>query len=202
MQEAPERGAFKALTQITVTAVVLLGLLAALLSCLYLSGHSIVPLLIGIALTTFLAALATVKIPKRMAHERRAVAFVAGVLFLCVGLPISTRWPGGITGSAYGVTVVGICPVPLFDVTFDGRGAMGFRDKTHRVKIEEALPLAKDADYLIVGIGWDGLVQVDEEVRGIPGVKVEVLKTPDAFKRYSQLRREGKRVALIAHSTC
>ena len=53
---------------------------------------------------------------------------------------------------------------------------------------------------LIIGTGYDNMVQVEEEIAAMP--IVEILPTPQAVRRYNELRGEGKRVAAIIHSTC
>ena len=52
----------------------------------------------------------------------------------------------------------------------------------------------------IIGTGYDNLVQVDEEISAMPNI--EILPTPQAVRRFNELRGEGKRVAAIIHSTC
>ena len=58
----------------------------------------------------------------------------------------------------------------------------------------------KGPDVLIIGTGYDNVVQVEEEVTVMP--TVVILPTPQAVRRYNELRGEGKRVAAIIHSTC
>jgi len=64
----------------------------------------------------------------------------------------------------------------------------------------------KEVDILIIGIGVHGLIKVPKETRkaiskmGIP--ELILAPTPEACRRYNQLTREGKRVALLAHGTC
>jgi hypothetical protein len=55
-------------------------------------------------------------------------------------------------------------------------------------------------DVLIIGTGYDSMVQVEKEIAAIP--TVEILPTPQAVRRFNELRDEGKRVAAIIHSTC
>jgi len=60
--------------------------------------------------------------------------------------------------------------------------------------------LKEGLDALIIGTGYDNLVQVEEEVAAMPAVVI--LLTPQAVRRYNELKGEGKRVAAIIHSTC
>ncbi len=146
------------------------------------------------------------RLTRRARSRRAASALLAILLALVVVPPASTIWPGGITHAQFGLTVVGLCPIPLFDVTIGSDGRPGFRDKTHRVTLAEARELAHAGpEILIIANGWDGAVRVDPEVLSpgaLPGVIVEVLRTGEAVARYRQLRREGRKVALLLHSTC
>ena len=55
-------------------------------------------------------------------------------------------------------------------------------------------------DVLIIGTGYDNLVQAEEEISAMPNI--EILPTPQAVRRFNELKGEGKRVAAIIHSTC
>jgi hypothetical protein len=64
----------------------------------------------------------------------------------------------------------------------------------------------QDIEILIIGIGVDGMIEVPEETRqyihdkGIS--RLVLLRTPNACKKYNELHREGRYVALLAHGTC
>lgn len=64
----------------------------------------------------------------------------------------------------------------------------------------------QDIEILVIGLGIDGMIEVPEETRqyihdqGIS--RLVLLKTPKACKRYNELYREGRSVALLAHGTC
>ena len=143
----------------------------------------------------------------RMKSRRAASLLLGSLLAILLLLPASAVWPGGLTHARFGLTVVGLLPVPLFDVTIRSNGRPGLRDKTHRVTLEEARGMVDaETEFLIIANGWDGAVRVDSEVLApgaLPGgAIVEVLRTRQAVERYKQLRGEGRRVALLLHSTC
>ena len=131
-------------------------------------------------------------------NRRRSI--LAGLLAIPLLLALSARWPGGITHASFGFTVVGACPIPAFDVRIDGGGTPWFRSKSHRVTLEEAQALLEDADVLVIATGWEGVVQVDAEV--LKDARVRTLRTGEAVELYNRLRSEGRRVAIILHSTC
>lgn len=66
--------------------------------------------------------------------------------------------------------------------------------------------LDENLDALVLGNGVYGALHCSKEViKAIKkaGVrKLYVLHTPDACKKYNDLYRRGKRVALLAHGTC
>lgn len=143
----------------------------------------------------------------RTKSPRAAAALLMSLVAVSLLVPASALWPGGVTHARFGLTVVGFLPVPLFDVTIRSDGRPGFRDKTHRVTLDEAHGMVDaETEVLIIANGWDGAVRVDPDVLApgaLPGgTVVEVLRTGQAVERYRQLRGEGRRVALLLHSTC
>ncbi len=139
----------------------------------------------------------------RFVRPRGAAVLLLLVTALAVGPPASATWPGGITLARFGWTVIGAFPVPVFDLRITAGGLVWFRKKTHRVTRKEvAVLLEPDLEVLIIGNGWNGAAAVDDEVRNLPGIRVEILKTPEAVDLYNRLRREGRRVAILLHSTC
>jgi hypothetical protein len=116
-------------------------------------------------------------------------------------LPIASVLAGRISYTRFGLTVYGLVPIPMLDVTVQPNGLLWFRDKTHYISREEVEPLLRsNPDAVIIGIGWDSMVRVDETIRQI--ANVHIVSTPEAFSLFNSLRSQGKRPALIAHSTC
>ncbi len=102
----------------------------------------------------------------------------------------------------FGFTVYSGIPVPYFDLKIHAEGSFSIREKTHFVSLEEAKDLiAENPDFLIIGIGYDELVKVDEKIFN-SSVKVEVLETSKAIKRFNELKDKRERVTAIIHSTC
>ena len=116
---------------------------------------------------------------------------------------LSMLYPGKVTYSRFGLTVYGVIPVPSLDITVSPGGFLWFRDKSHFISAEEVEPLlSSDVEVLVIGTGWHGAVSVDPAVQEIDGIEVHILQTPAAFELFNELVSSGKRVALIAHSTC
>ena len=102
----------------------------------------------------------------------------------------------------FGLLVYSAIPFPAVDVVIHANGLPSLRgSKAHLVTSAELGGLLKEVpDVLIIGTGYDNMVQVEEKVAALPDV--EILPTPQAVRRYNELRGEGKRVAAIIHSTC
>jgi len=132
---------------------------------------------------------------------KKAVAIIAVVTVLI------TAWVGfnpiGRFGFCrFGLLVYSAIPFPAVDLVIHANDWPAIRgSKAHFVGFSEIEGLLKEGpDVLIVGTGYDNLVQVEEEIAALPAVVI--LPTPQAVRRYNELRDEGKRVAAIIHSTC
>ncbi|MAG58505.1 MAG: hypothetical protein CMJ83_19630 [Planctomycetes bacterium] len=137
----------------------------------------------------------------RQKSTRRVVLILAFAVAALV-VPAASMMMQRVTTSSFGFTVYGLIPVPVLDITVDANGVLWFRDKTHLITLQEVTPLIDGSvDVLIVGTGWHEVARVEDAVlKVVPDVRV--LKTPKAFALYNRLVAEGKRVVLIAHSTC
>jgi len=102
-----------------------------------------------------------------------------------------------------GLTFYSGVPIPYFDLKIHTNGMLSLRTKSHFVSVEEVDDLISEKpDVLIIGIGYDKLVRVDEKILNSTNIKIEALETSKAIRRFNTLRDEGKIVAAIIHSTC
>jgi len=129
------------------------------------------------------------------------------IVIVAVVIVLITAWVGfnpiGRFGFCrFGLLVYSAIPFPAVDLVIHTNGLPSLRgSKAHFVGFSEIEGLLKEGpDVLIVGTGYDNLVQVEEEIAALPAVVI--LPTPQAVRRYNELRDEGKRVAAIIHSTC
>jgi len=129
------------------------------------------------------------------------------IVIVAVVIVLITAWVGfnpiGRFGFCrFGLLVYSAIPFPAVDLVIHTNGLPSLRgSKAHFVGFSEIEGLLKEGpDVLIVGTGYDNLVQVEEEIAALPAVVI--LPTPQAIRRYNELRDEGKRVAAIIHSTC
>ena len=136
------------------------------------------------------------------------------IVIVAVVIVLITAWIGfnpiGRFGFCrFGLLVYSAIPFPAVDLVIHANGLPSVRgSKAHFVGLAEIEPLLRerpDEGMLrmhIIGTGYDNLVQVEEEMLAMSAVQVLPLPTPQAVRRYNELRGEGKRVAAIIHSTC
>ncbi len=157
----------------------------------------------AVAAGGLLAAGAVYYLPARRLQGSRAAAMAAALLLLLLVPLLSTIWPGRVTQARFGLTVYGLIPVPALDITVGHHGLFWFRDKSHHVALGEVQSLlSDDTEVVIIGIGWHSAVMVDPAVRSLAGYQVHILPTPEAFELYNRCVSLGKRVVLLAHTTC
>ena len=138
----------------------------------------------------------------REGPARIAVPLVLiGILLL---FPLSMQWPGEILLAQEGLTVYGIVPVPALDVVVRADGWMRFREKSHelsKAEVERLLGDLGNVDAIVIGTGWREQMVVDPLVHMLPCRPIYMVRTPEAFDIFNKLRKEGKRVVMIAHTT-
>lgn len=128
--------------------------------------------------------------------------FALGFVALVFGLLSSPLWWPGVTAARFGLTVVGLLPVPGFDLIFDVDAHPHLRAKTHLFRAEELTPyLEQRPEVIVLGVGWSSAVKVAPELHRL-GVAVEALESGAALARWRALREQGRRVILLLHSTC
>jgi hypothetical protein len=127
---------------------------------------------------------------------------VAAVIVILITAWIGFNPIGRFGFCRFGLLVYSAIPFPAVDLVIHANGLPALRgSKEHFVAFTEIEGLLKEVpDVLIIGTGYDNLVQVEEEVAALSDV--EILPTPQAVRRFNELRGEGKRVAAVIHSTC
>ena len=69
--------------------------------------------------------------------------------------------------------------------------------------LDEIEPLAADdVDVIVIGTGWQGIAVPDPEILDAFDCQIVILRTGEAVREYNRLRGEGKRVAMLIHTTC
>ena len=131
------------------------------------------------------------------------------IVVIAVVIVLITAWVGfnpiGRFGFCrFGLLVYSAIPFPGVDLVIHVNGLPSLRgSKAHFVGLAEIEPLLRERPkVLIIGTGYDNMVQVEEQILALCSVQVLPLPTPEAVRRYNELKGEGKRVAAIIHSTC
>jgi hypothetical protein len=172
----------------------------------YLTEYGLHRIALSVAIAAVGAGVAAVAylLVVRYCQSRRCSLLVVSLLVVMLLVPaLSMFYPGKVTYSRFGLTVYGVIPVPSLDITFRPGGLLWFRDKSHFISVEEVEPLlSPDVEVLVIGTGWHGAVRVEPAVQELEGIEVHILRTPGAFELFNDLVSSGRRVALIAHSTC
>lgn len=93
------------------------------------------------------------------------------------------------------------------DIFLSPEGVSAWHErKGHKLKagmVRRALALKPEV--LIIGNGVEGALEIGKKARKEiedAGVKLIVLRTPEACREYNRLYHQGKRVILLAHGTC
>jgi hypothetical protein len=183
-----------------------LSLTVAGILCAYLTEYGEVRLIFAagiVAAGAGVGVVASIRMSKHCRSKRSAVIIVALVAVLVLAPLASMIYPGRVIYSRFGLAVYGIMPVPILDITVGGCGRLWFRDKSHFISIDEVRALlSPDVEVLVIGNGWESAVRVDAAIEKMERIEVHVLPTPEAFDLFNRCVSEGRRVVLIAHSTC
>lgn len=138
-----------------------------------------------------------------MTFRRRWGVWLTLALVVAAGLWTAANGVRGFGYSRFGLTTYRSLPIPVADLEVRTGGAWRLVPKTHEPKAESlAWLLAGRPEVLILATGWQDRVRVGNDIRNLPGPRIQVLPTPEALALYNHLSRQGTRVAIRVHSTC
>ena len=191
----------------------LVGLTSAALSLLiagilyaYLTEYGARRILLAVVIVAagLVEGIAAYLLISKHCQRKRCAAIIIALLVVLLLVPLaSMAYPGTVLYSQFGLTVYGLLPVPVLDITVGPHGGLWFRDKSHFISIDEVQPLlSPDVEILVIGVGWHSAVRVDPAIEALEGVEIHVLPTPQACDLFNRYVSAGRRVTLIAHSTC
>jgi VanZ family protein len=114
---------------------------------------------------------------------------------------------------SYGLTIYKGIPLPFFDVMIHENGFFRFVDKKHNFNKRDINTICHHAkDILLIGSGKYGkggngfpekmMTQFIFNSVTMKPLQVIILKTPEACKKFNQLKKEGYSVLFIIHNTC
>ncbi len=139
---------------------------------------------------------------------KRKLAVTILTVLLLIAIWIWQNPIGRFGYHRFGLTVYSGIPFPAVDVVVHANGLPGIRgSKAHFISAKEFYRLIGPVDawpeVVIIGTGYE------DRVREAPDLQIrsdrpytELLPTPQAIRRFNELRAAGKRVAAIIHSTC
>jgi hypothetical protein len=106
--------------------------------------------------------------------------------------------------SRFGVTTYSRIPIPPADVQVRQDGAIRLAWKSHDIDPERLAWLVSSPapEVLVVAVGWEETAHLSDSFRPPRGMRVVVLRTPDALAFFNSLRDQGVRAAIYIHSTC
>ncbi len=136
--------------------------------------------------------------------KRAIVRWIIIIMLILIWFSINPPLRFGV--HCFGITVYSGVPFPVGDVTVYANGLAWFRSTKSREitndEIRRLLGTKEDAfpDVIVIGTGYEGDVKVAGDVLIEFRIAIEAHETPEAIKRFNELRSQGKRVAAIIHS--
>ena len=137
-----------------------------------------------------------------MKRHRKLIAVVIILGLLLTGWLLANP-PGRFGWSCYAYTTYNALPRPLADLQIRSDGSTRKVKKTHQLSFSQIeWLLDPQPDVLIIGLGWDGVTEPDDQIRNYRDCEIHFLKNDEAIELFNRLKKEGKRVAIHYHSTC
>ncbi|MCP4594835.1 MAG: hypothetical protein GY842_29245 [bacterium] len=138
-----------------------------------------------------------------MSKRKKRLLGASGFLLALLIVWLVINPPGSFGWCRFALTTYGGVPHLISDIQLREDGEVRHIEKTHDLKLSDVVWLLEPCpDVLIIANGWQERVQIGDDITGLDQCTVEVLSTGDAVRRYRELRRQGKRVAIHVHSTC
>jgi hypothetical protein len=116
---------------------------------------------------------------------------------------LTANSPGRFGWCWFGYATFNAWPRLVSDFQVRSDGFTRKVNKTHELTFEQIEWLLGDKpEVLIIATGWNGMTTPDQRIRDHRGCEVRLLRTGEAIKRFNELKRAGKRVAIHYHATC
>lgn len=135
--------------------------------------------------------------------RRKKLLYVVGAVLILLSIWLLVNPPGTFGFCRFGITTYNCIPYPTSDIQVRADGEMRRVQKTHNLQLTAVeWLLDPKPNVLIISTGWHGVVKVQQAITEIKQCNVELMKTGDAIRRFRELRKQGKKVAIHIHSTC
>jgi len=149
----------------------------------------------------------------RYRRVRHALGAAALLLLVVQGFFFIRYRHEQVMHNSQGLIVYKGIPVPYFDVMIFPSGFFRPVDKKHMFNNRDLqFLLRREADIILVGSGTRGrggkgfpeqaISQFIYNANLRRGTQVIILRTPEACREFERLKREGKKVLFVLHSTC
>lgn len=183
-----------------VSATIAYTCLVSLAPSTHRNGCVMICLIGGLAFSAIVFVVIS-KLPDRQSYR---IAAVILLVIVFIGLPGWSCYAKRITYARFGFSVYGAIPIPALDFAIDRYGVLRPRFKSHRIERGEIERLlTADVEIVVVGVGWDSIARLTKEAAALANkIDLRVHPTPQAFEIYNELRSSGRRVVLLAHTTC
>jgi hypothetical protein len=143
----------------------------------------------------------------------RAMLALALIAFLAGAIQVVRHRDDDIVARRHGLTVYKGIPIPFFDVMIFPEGGFRLVDKKHYFNARDREFLnRRRADIVLIGSGYQGMGgRGFQQQRGSQfvynhhtkvGTQIILLPTAEACDRYNQLKRQGKNVLFVIHTSC
>src|SRR5687768_1365662 len=114
-------------------------------------------------------------------NPRKIIILLVLVGLLC-GLWISANPLGRFGWSRYALTTYNAWPRVISDIQVRTDGTLRQVDKTHDLTFSRIEWLLEPKpEVLIIALGWDGMTDPDERIRGYKGCEVHLLENKEAI---------------------
>ncbi len=143
----------------------------------------------------------------------RALLLLAAIIVVYIGVQLVRHRSDQIVSHRYGLVVYKGIPLPYFDLMVFPDGGFRLVDKKHYFNKRDRDFLNRfESDIILIGSGYHG-----EGGRGYAhqrgsgfvyniatarGTQVIIMGSRDACERFNELKRQGKNVLFILHTTC
>ncbi|MDP8205637.1 MAG: VanZ family protein [Candidatus Electryonea clarkiae] len=144
---------------------------------------------------------------------RYLIAGIALITFISLSVSFAINFNKNIMYNSYGLTVYKGLPIPFFDIIIYQNGMIRLVDKKHHFRSNDrAYFFKQNPDILLIGSGSEGAGGKGfDTAKGtyfifnkfnLKGTQVIILPTPEAYKKFNQLKEKNKNVLFVIHNTC
>ena len=144
---------------------------------------------------------------------RYLIISVITVVLLIMTVSFAVNHDKNITYNTHGLTIYKGIPLPFFDVIIYPDGKFHFADKKHYFRPQDQKYFKlQEPDILLIGSGSRGKggkgfdIEIGSQFiynhNSFQSMQVIILSTPDACKKFNELKKANKSVLFVIHNSC